>query len=305
MGNIYDEIEPTLYRIGKPSSMNDTAMIELFARLSEKNARIFPDDYTGEDGLIYCAKCHTPKQSKIPYMDGERIVTHLCECQAKERDEQQRRTMMESKRLELAHKRNAAFPDSQYRDWTFDLDDGENAEASDICKRYARNWWSMYNANKGLLLYGTVGTGKSFLASCIVNEVLSKYYVPCLMTNMTRIASMVQKEKDPQAYLDTLNEYDLIVLDDLGAERSTPWMTELTQSFINSRYMSGKPIIVTTNLSKADFSKPENSDWERIISRLFDICYFVEVKHTDRRKSAFVRNRDEMRELLGLKEDGK
>lgn len=303
MPNTYDEDrKPVVFRASEVKGLDAGYLNDYFAKLSEHAAKIDPEDYM-QDGLYYCHKCHTPKQSHQFWGGKDHVVTHLCECQKKAADEADKKKRLESFQIEQAHKKTVAFPDGEYRDWTFDLDDGTNPEATKIAKAYAENFRKMYANGKGLLMYGGVGIGKSFLAASIVNYVMDNFYYPCLVTNMTRIGSAVQKMNDPQGYLDTLNEYDLLVLDDLRAERDTPWMTELVHSVINSRYMSGKPMIVTTNLSKEELTKPEDRNWQRVYSRLFEMCLPLEMKGKDRRKEALKNSRDEMRELLGLTEE--
>lgn len=275
-------------------------MFDYFAALSEANTKIYPDDYKDDEGLIHCRKCGGAKQSKHIINGVEHIVTHMCDCQKAEYDREQAEIRLRQFQAEQARRKSVAFPDSEYRDWSFAMDDGGNPECSRIAKAYAENFREMYKMGKGLLLYGSVGTGKSFYASCIVNYIMENYYYPCLMTNMTRIASAVQSMKDPQAYLDTLNEYDLLVLDDLRAERDTPWMNELVHSVINSRYMSGKPLIVTTNLTREEIAHPEDRNWQRIYSRLYEMCRPTEVRYKDRRKEALRKSRDDMDRILGL-----
>lgn len=282
---------------------NEEFLLNYFERLSAHNAKIYPEDYMGEDGLIYCHKCHTPKQSRQTWGGKEHIVTHLCECQSKARDEYEAKKRLDSFMIEQAHRKSVAFPDGEYRDWTFDLDDGADAHASKVCKAYAENFRKMYASGKGLMLYGDIGTGKSFLAASVVNYVMDNFYYPCLVTNMTRIGSAVQRMNDPQSYLDTLNEYDLLVLDDLRSERDTPWMAELAHSVINARYMSGKPIIVTTNLTKNELVNPEDRHWQRTYSRLFEMCLPLQMSGKDRRKETLRKDAYNMMEMLGLTGD--
>lgn len=59
---------------------------------------------------------------------------------------------------------------------TFDNDDGARPEITAGMKKYCENFSDLRKSGKGILLYGTVGTGKSFFAACIVNELVSKGY---------------------------------------------------------------------------------------------------------------------------------
>ena len=73
------------------------------------------------------------------------------------------------------------------------------------------------------------------------------------------------------------------MIDDFAMERSTEYVNEIVYNVIDSRYRSGKPLIVTTNLSKKDLDNPPDIDNERIYSRIKEMCFPVEVKGTDRR----------------------
>ena len=273
------------------------------ARVNQFKPKIVPEDYIGEDGLYYCHLCNTPKQSRYILGGKERIVTHLCECQTKARDEYEEWKKFDSLQLELRHRRASAFQDSEYRNWTFDIDDGSNPEATAIALSYAKNFREMMAKSKGLLFYGDIGTGKSFLAASIVNYVMEHYFVPCLVTNMTRIGSAVQSMKDPQGYLDYLNEYELLVIDDFRSERDTPWMKELVYSVINARYMSGKPLIVTTNLKGEEMLNAEDRSWQRVYSRLYEMCKPIKIEFSDRRKLKMLQSNEEMECLLGMRGD--
>ena len=88
-----------------------------------------------------------------------------------------------------------------------------------------------------------------------------------------------------QNYLDSLNEFDLLVIDDLGIERNTEYVNELVYNIIDARYRSGKPMIITTNLKYSDLHNAEDTSKARIYSRIIEMCLPVLVGGEDRRKS--------------------
>ena len=88
-----------------------------------------------------------------------------------------------------------------------------------------------------------------------------------------------------QNYLDSLNEFDLLVIDDLGIERNTEYVNELVYNIIDARYRSGKPMIITTNLKYSDLHNTEDTSKARIYSRIIEMCLPVLVSGEDRRKS--------------------
>ena len=107
-----------------------------------------------------------------------------------------------------------------------------------------------------------------------------------------------------QNYIDNLNNFDLLVIDDLASERDTEYMGEIVQNIIDSRYRAGLPLIITTNLTSEELKKPLEIRKKRIYSRLFEMCYPIEVKGKDRRKQKLREEFGEIGEILGMNEVG-
>jgi DNA replication protein DnaC len=132
--------------------------------------------------------------------------------------------------------------------WTFANDDGKNEKLTNAMKKYVENFNDFKKDGKGLLLYGTVGTGKSYYSACICNALVEEGY-DVLMTNFSRLTNAIQGTFDGKnEYIDSLQRYALLVIDDLGAERSTEYMQQMVFDIVDSRYRSGLPFIITTNL---------------------------------------------------------
>lgn len=253
-----------------------------------------------ENGLLHCWKCKTPKQCKTTILGAERIMPCMCKCE--EEKENRRRAQEEKERAMLRTTRLKAlgFPDEEMALWTFDRDADPDSRCSKIARNYVENFDQFYEKGKGLLFYGTVGTGKTFLSACIVNALIEKGH-PCLCTNFARITNTIQsKWNDKQQYLDSLNRFHLLVIDDLAAERDTEYMGEIVMSIIDARYRSKKPIIVTTNLTMEELKNPANIRRDRVVSRLFEMCGMVEVNGIDRRKLKAAEDQSWMAGLLGL-----
>ncbi len=122
-----------------------------------------------------------------------------------------------------------------------------------------------------LLFYGNTGLGKTFLCNCIAKEILDKgktvLYVtaPQLFKILEDIRFGKNKEDFSDEYSKMIFDTDLLIIDDLGSEFSTlPLQSELF-NIINTRLVTRKPIIISTNLSTADL---ENQYSSRIFSRL-------------------------------------
>ena len=154
-------------------------------------------DYTDSEGFLCCGKCHTRKQHDItlPAYEGqsERVVRVgiTCECRKKEieaeRAAEERRQFLQ--RMEVL--RRDGITDPAYLRYTFEQDDNRNPEVSEVCRRYVENWDEIFKDNIGILFYGGVGTGKSFLACCIANALIEKL-VPVSVTNFPRILNKLQ-----------------------------------------------------------------------------------------------------------------
>ena len=182
---------------------------------------------------------------------------------------------------------------------TFSNDDSPDTKLSKLARRYVEKFSEMRERGKGLLLYGTVGTGKTFYAACIVNALIDKG-VPCLMTNFSRLTTALLDADKKMSFLNDLDKYELLVIDDLSAERNTEYVAGTVQMVVDARYTSGKPLIVTTNLTADELIRPAEIRDKRLFSRLYDMCVPYEVKGGDRRKKALVDTKAEMEELLGL-----
>lgn len=215
-----------------------------------------------------------------------------------EREEYERQQM--ERQLQVKRLRNMGFPEADMQSWTFAADDNSNPKISKIAMNYVENFAEMKKRGKGLLFYGTVGTGKTFTAACIVNSLIDRG-IPCLMTNFARLVNTISGMYDgKQQYIDGLNKFDLLVIDDLASERDTEYMNEIVQNIIDSRYRAGLPTIVTTNLSSAELNNPTDVRRQRTYSRLLEMTIPIEVKGADRRREKLKHDYNELNDLLGL-----
>lgn len=267
---------------------------EIIEQAAEAAARQNPKqdaDYYGEDGLLYCGMCHSQKQCRVTFRGVESVVYCDCICETERLAAQKARRNQE----ENERRRALCFSDGKYRSARFETDDKRNAELSKLCRRYADTFTL---ESKWLLLYGGCGTGKTYAAAIITNALIDKGMI-CRFTSIHEIERQLWNNADKSTALDALCYCDLLVIDDFGAERKTEYMSEITFSVIDGRLRSGRPCLITTNLSLADFSAPTNMAEKRIVSRIFEKLIPYEVKGSDRRfENLRQSSRTALRDLL-------
>ena len=257
------------------------------------------DEYIVNDGLIYCSKCHTPRQKRIE-VSGKTIEPRcMCACQTEDYD----RREQERKHREfldiVAKNRSIGLPDSSLRKHTFENDLGYNPKQMRMAKRYVQHWEELRKNATGLLLWGDVGTGKSFIAGCIANALLDKG-VPVIMTNFARLLNKLTDmyAGDRNAYIDSFKRYPLMIIDDLGVERNSEFAREQVFSVLDSRYRSELPMIVTTNLTLEELQHPEDLSRSRIYDRVLERCLPIRVNDQNIRELNQVATFAQAKQLL-------
>lgn len=266
------------------------------------SARVPTDDDThlGDDGLLYCNRCHTPRQSRFELFGKLRTVNCICKCMAEERDKAEAERKQREYMTKVMSNRAIGFPDRELQNCTFDVDDGADPVLTRAMKAYVDNFAEFRKNGKGLLLYGNVGTGKTFYAACVVNALIDKGY-PCLMTNFSRLTNQIAGMWDgKQEYIDGLSMFALVAIDDLGVERDTEYMSENVTTIIDSLYRSKVPMIITSNYAPKQLTEACEIRKKRIYDRLLERCHPVKVDGASRRKEIGRNEFMEMNKLLGL-----
>ena len=282
--------------------------------IADKASPSAPDDYFNDDGIRMCGKCHTPKERlmiEMPNIDKDTIakvfgvdrkIPHPCKCrkaqiEAENLEEERRKEAQRKERL-----RRDCFRSARDAACTFAVDDRTLPQVSDALQRYADGFKTMMASGDryGLLIYGPVGTGKSFYAAAIANRLLEQGYTAA-MTNFTEIVNAIMdRSVDSQQYIRNLMRKDLLIIDDLGVERDTEFVLEQITAFIDARYKSGKPLIVTTNISLEEIKKPKDLTYRRMYDRLLEMCFPIKVDGHSRRRQSVVDNYAARKETLGM-----
>ena len=233
-----------------------------------------PEDYTGEDGLLYCGSCRQPKEAYFPegkILFGRDRHPKECDCQRKCRETLEAADREHKHREKVEQLKRKGFTDPAMREWTFGNDNGKCPQMCSA-REYVECWELMKAENHGLILWGSVGTGKSYFAGCIANALMEKEISVC-MTNFALILNdLAASYKDKNEYITRLCSFPLLILDDFGMERGTEYGLEQVYNVVDSRYRSGKPLIVTTNLTLEELQNPEDTAHARIYDRLTEMC---------------------------------
>lgn len=260
-----------------------------------------PEDYR-VDGILYCGKCRTPKEILVPEEQARQLglrsnpFSVRCACSRAKLEEKDARAQELAHRKKVEQLKKDCFGTADaMREWTFENDDGSNPKMEYI-HNFVDRWEEVCEKGLGLLIWGGIGTGKSFAAACIANALIEQG-VSVIMMNSPEIMDALYEEKS--GTMNKLSSCGLLIIDDLGSERDSQFSREQVFKVIDRRLLSGKPLVVTTNLSLEEFKKPQSDDEARIISRLMDTCpQPVQFVGEDRRKIIAEDKRAEMTALL-------
>ncbi len=146
------------------------------------------------------------------------------------------------------------------------------------------------NQKNGLIITGKSGTGKTHLATAILNKLTEKDML-VLMGRLILLLDVIKdtfkdfssKEKD---IIELYSKVDMLIIDDLGTERISSWALEKLYTIIENRNENKLPIIVTTRFDKESlldrFYQSEDEELaEDVIEKLYQFCYGIELKKYD------------------------
>jgi DNA replication protein DnaC len=189
-------------------------------------------------------------------------------------------------------------------------------------RAYVRNLPARIEEGRGIWFVGSVGTGKTTLAMIVSAAALDAGYSAAIYS-LPRLLNLIRDEVGTENslldLLDRLSSVDLLHIDDLGAQHTTPWRLEQLYSIVDARYQAGRPVVATTNLMPPELAeqmgkqvlrtvtedaKGERSEehrvvssdagevvGQRIVSRLVEMCGDPIPLYGDDRRQAYVPER--------------
>jgi DNA replication protein DnaC len=173
----------------------------------------------------------------------------------------------------------------------------------EAARKSAADWVELWPATtSGLLFVGGPGTGKTHLAVAIGRELMRSKGAHVLFYEQRELLKALQGTFDggsglrESEVLSPVLAAEVLILDDLGAGRTTPWARDVMHDIIAHRYNEERPLIMTSNLPTGDETEPRRGPrppdgplslrdrlGDALMSRLYEMCRIVPVAGRDYR----------------------
>jgi len=194
----------------------------------------------------------------------------------KRNEEEAKELMLQERQKKINEiNKNSGLP-KRFKRKTFEnYERGDNFIAYKKAEEFAENFPDI---NKGLLLVGPVGTGKTHLAAAISNKLISRLY-SVYFGNTTDIMSFIKSTYSKDAEMTEgeaielmTEKVDLLVIDDLGKENETENTLSVLYQIINKLYENEKLVVITTNFNSSDLARKLGERGPAMVSRITGMC---------------------------------
>lgn len=201
----------------------------------------------------HCNKYIAAITVEVPQLRIKNKILPTCECVVEREEAEIREAQNFAKKREIEKLFSISNLGERFSKSTFEsfLDRNGSETAYKVAVKYVKTFkeWN----GESLMLWGEPGNGKTHLAAAIVNELSKKGYivvfqsVPELLQRIRSTFNSENKENETQI-MRALLECDLLILDDIGAEKTTEWVEEKLFNIIDGRYRKELPTLYTSNL---------------------------------------------------------
>lgn len=271
----YRQLETSIGSVARDKAQSilegdDTALASLhdyIGKISQQKQALlisadFPADYL--EPVYHCADCHD-----TGYIDTGGSQKEKCHCLR----QQEVSILYEQSNIQDVISRE------NFSTLIFDYYQGEDRERFERTVKKCKDFVEQFsNSYRNLFLYGTVGTGKSFLSGCIANEILKQGRSVIYFSSVGLFDKLAQYTFDTKSketlynFYEDLYNCELVIIDDLGTEVTNAFVTSQLFSCLNERDLRQRATIISTNLSLEEL-RDRYSD--RIFSRItsnYNIC---------------------------------
>lgn len=241
-----------------------------------------------KDGYV-CEECGTFVKSvlvEVKALNIKRTVLPSCDCRIEKNEALLRESQNLSKKKEIERLFSISNLGERFKKATFES--FLNRQGSESVAKMAQTYVNSFKEQKGesLMIWGEPGNGKTHIASAITNALAVKGYivvfqsVPELLQRIRGTFNNDNKENEQQI-MRALLECDLLILDDIGAEKPTEWVEEKLFNIIDGRYRREMPTLYTSNLQPKQLQDQVS---KRSYDRMVETSVMIENKASSYRR---------------------
>ncbi|KJS85128.1 MAG: hypothetical protein JM58_09110 [Peptococcaceae bacterium BICA1-8] len=250
----------------------------------------------------YCTICGrlVPKLH-LTILKKDRVIQPKCKCESDQHDNFFKEIAEKKRKSDIEAKFSISELGDRFNNCrlnNFILRPGA-AGCYELAKAYADKFSKQ--TEKGLVIWGRPGNGKSHLAVAIAHEVIKRNHtvvfrtMPELLEKIRNSFNRDSKDTEQQI-MSALIDCNLLILDDFGAEKINDWVADVIFRIVDRRYRLKRPIIVTTNYSPQELVNNFDKNMLdikglRVIDRILETNSIIENKATSYRQEIAKKNK--------------